>query len=48
MRAESSLLELCRVQPIEGEANYELAPLVYGSSGVQEFGSSAVTIGCIH
>ena len=24
MRAESNLLELCRVQPIGGKANYEL------------------------
>ena len=35
MRAESSLLELCRVQPIGGEANYELGVQEFRSSGVQ-------------
>ena len=28
--------------------NYELVSLVYGSSEVQEFGSSADTMGCFH
>ena len=28
--------------------NYEFMLLVLGSSGVQEFGSSADTIGCFH
>ena len=52
MRAESSLLGLCRVQPIGGEANYDSLPfnlttLKQWSSEVQEFGSSDDTIGCL-
>ena len=39
MRAESSLLGLCRVQPIGGEANYGIANL---KRGVREFRSSGV------